>query len=381
MISKHFRSRKSLGKVAAAAAYYGLKGSASSKSTKKSTKTGRRYGRSRTKTKQKRKKTRNVVDTAGIAETGALIILNKKHPKNQAKGGWTYTQTVPEAPFCAAGTQLLQQFVMGTLSQMTTSTGVGYNGNQSQVALRLLNPNYLNTGSAYIPAAGVPTTDSFIVKSMKMDLEICSWCSSNMTIDLLFYVAKSPAQDDLQTVWQRGLQQQGSGKSLQTKLSSPLYQGVAGYGSIDEPYGKPTDASEYIKDYYTMKHHTTINLEAGSTQKYNYRIVANKTLRSAVLDQAALDGEYSIAGLTCFVMMIGRGQLVDDTTGGINRPTFSSTKLGVVCRQTYECAPVSSPIANRSTKIHSYNLPLFATGPNQTTIDVDDTVDTVKTLV
>lgn len=101
MISKHFRSRKSLGKVAAAAAYYGLKGSASSNSTRKSTKVRRRYGRSRTKTKQKRKKTRNVVDTAGIAETGALIILNKKHPKNQAKGLDIYSNCARSSILCS----------------------------------------------------------------------------------------------------------------------------------------------------------------------------------------------------------------------------------------------------------------------------------------
>ena len=103
-------------------------------------------------------------------------------------------------------------------------------------------------------------------------------------------------------------------------------------------------------------------------------------LRGALLDQALQGGDISIGGLTCFVQMIGRGQLVDDITSAINRPTFSSTKVGVVCRQTYECVPVNSPIQDRTTKIHSYNLPLFATGANQTTVDIVDTVDFAKAL-
>jgi len=326
------------------------------------------------------------ITKSGDADNGTdsisrTIRLNNNKPVKHAKGCWKYSQFVPEVPFSNAGNQANQQFAMGTVSQITVSTGVAHNGTENQVALRLMNPNYLNTGSAYIPAAGVPTTDEFVIKTMKMELEITSWMDLCQTVDLYFYVAKNAGQDLLDIVWARGLQQQGSGKSQATKLISPLYLGVAGYGNINEPYCTPLDASEYISNQYTFKGSESFVISGGSTKKVVYNILANKKVKSSELDLAAADGSITYPGLTCIVMMVVRGQIVCDTTAALNKPTFATTRLGVICRQSYVCHPVDSPIANRTVGIHAYNLPINAATGNQALIDVNDDIDTAKPVV
>lgn len=270
---------------------------------------------------------------------------------------------------------------MGTISQLTTSTGTGYSGLENQVGLRLMNPNYLNTGSAYIPAGGVPTTDMFVISHMNMEFEITSWMDLAQTVKMYVYLAKSETQDDFLTSWNRGYQQQGSGKSAQTRLVTPSFLGVAGYGTYGEPYAKPTDVTEYLKDTWTLKGQREFNIGSGATQKHTISINTNKLVKSSVLDLAASDGDLTYPGLTVFVVMVVRGQIVCDTTSAINKPTFSTTRLGVVCKQTYVCHTVNSPIANRTVGIHSYNLPINTALANQLLIDVNDDVDTAKPVV
>jgi len=349
---------------------------------KNSTKTRfkKRKGGSRTRTKRTRKREKSSGSDNGIAGDTIRIVVNAKRNKNQAGGKWLYSQFVPEIAFGNAGTQGTQGFTVATVSQLTTSTGALYNGLQNQVGLRLLNPNYLNTGSAYIPAAGVPTTDMFVISSINMEFEITSWVDISQTVDLYFYVAKVGGQDTLETYWSRGYQQQGSGKSVATYLTSPLYSGVAGYGSIAEPYAKPTDTSEYIKDAWTLKNHRTYDLSSGATQKVKYAIAMNKLVKSSELDLAAADGNFTYPGLTCWVELIVRGQLVCDTTSAINKPTFGTCRVGVTCKQSYVCHTVNSPIANRTVGIHSFNLPINTGLAQQSFIDVNDDADIVKTI-
>jgi len=348
---------------------------------KRKAKIVKHYGKSAKRAAKKTKTNRTVGSDNGMTGGSAHIVIHAGKHKQQAKGKWIYSQFISEVPFSNAGSQGTQSFYMGTISQLTTSTGVGYNGFENQVGLRLMNPNFLNTGSGYIPAAGVPTTDMFVISKMKMEFEITSWMDLAQTVDMYFYVAKVGTQDNIATTWARGYQQQGSGKSIMTRLTSPSYQGVAGYGSTAEPYAKPTDVKEYLKDYWTLKSHREFNIGSGATQKFVYNIDANVLVKSSELDVGAADGNITYPGLTCGVILVVRGQIVCDTNTAINKPTFATTRLGVVSKQTYVCHTVNCPLANRTVGIHSYNLPIDTAVANQLIIDVNDDIDVARPVV
>ncbi|AIF34817.1 putative capsid protein [Sewage-associated circular DNA virus-7] len=365
MIKKHFKSIKK--GIAAAATAASLRRSNQQRLAQR-----KRVGRSRTKTKTKTKRFRTITDDSGIGSSAHLVVVDAKKKKT-AKGKWIYTQTHNEVIFSNAGTQGTQQLGMGALSQINVSSGVGYTGFQSQVAVRQLNPMLGNTGSAYLTASTAPTTDSFVISDMIFDIEMCSWSDVAQTVDMYVYVAKDGQANDVGIEWARGYQQQGSGKGAMTMLSAPLYQGVAGYGRVDEPYASPLDVKEYMNNTYRFMKKVTINLTSGATHKCKVHCVMNKLVNNSELDVDTRGSDLTIKGLTTIIMITVRGQVVDDTTaGGTAKPTFASTRVGLITRNTYVCHPVPSPISNRTVGIHSYNVPINAALAAQQLInDVD----------
>ena len=298
--------------------------------------------RTRTKTKNKRSRSR-VSSSAGINNSNFTVVLKKKAPK-YGKGRWDYTQTNVLAGNASSGMQAFEEVTaLGTISQLNVSTGVGYSALQAQVALRQLNPNFWNTGSNYLPGGTNPTTDQYVLKSMKSVCEFTSWCDVAQEVDLYWFVNKQGTQDSVRTVWERGYQQQGSGIGSMTTLTSPLYQGVAGYGKVNEPFANPNDVKRYLGQVWKVIKHTKVMLQSGATHTVTLNIIANKVIKQSTVDQAELDGEIALPGVTVYLIAIVRGQIVKDTLVASTRPTFSETSVGYVCRNSYVCHPVDGP--------------------------------------
>lgn len=315
---------------------------------------------------------------AGIGASNFTVTLNKNRPKH-AKGTWKYTQTNVLSATFGAGLQAFDEITaLGTVSQLTVSTGTGYNALEGQVALKLLNPNYLNTGSSYLPGASVPTTDQWVISGMKSVCEFTSWCDVAQEVNIYYFVCRSGTQDSPKTIWERGYQQQGSGIGVMTTLTSPLYLGTAGYGKVNEPFANPMDVGRYLSQVYRVIKHTKVMLNSGDTHTVTLNIRANKLIKQSSLDLANSDGEISIPGLTVYMVTTVRGQVVRDTAAV--RPTYSGTAVGYICRNSYTCHPVDCPNANRETAIHAYNVPIATAFANQTLIDVGDEPDVFKQI-
>jgi len=357
--------------AAVAAAAYSAKSNKTTGSKKKS--------KSRTKIKTKRKRTKgSVYTTAGIGATNLSVTLNKKTPKH-AKGTWKYSQTNVLSATLGAGLQAFDEVTaLGTVSQLNVSTGTGYSALESQVALKLLNANYVNTGSSYLPAAQTPTTDMWLIKSMKSVCEFTSWCDVAQEINCYWFTCKSGTQDGPKAVWERGYQQQGSGIGVMTQLTSPAFLGVAGYGKVNEPFAAPGDVRAYLSQVYRLVKHTKIMLTPGDTHTVTLNINANKLIKQSYLDQAGLDAEISIPGLTTYLVTTVRGQVVRD--GANLRPTYSATAVGYICRNSYVCHPVESPNANRETAIHAYNVGIGTLFTDQKLMDAEDEPDVYKQI-
>jgi len=337
----------------------------------------KRKSRSKTKTKTKKKNKFRVVGRSDdICDSSHTVVINQK-PQKCASGKWLYTQTHNEVFNSIAGTQATPILAMGTYEQINVSSGVSYTGLQSQVGVRLLNPTLGTAAGPYLGATTNPTTDAFVITDMFMDIELASWSDTAQTLHAYIYVAKAGVQDHIETLWARGLQQQGHGKGIMTLLTAPLNLGVAGYGSRIEPKSSPQEANEYIKQAYTFKKKVEINLESGATHKMRLHIIANKRMKTSELDHATTNGDLTIGGLTTMIQWTLRGAVVDDTTG-VAKPTFASTKVGVITRNTYVCRPVRSPIGDKTVGIHSYNVPTGAALANQGMIDEIGDIDIVK---
>jgi len=366
--------------TAALSSYYGRKkgGGISKPRGKTGTKMAVKYksgSKTRTKTKPKRK-SGSVSAIPGMGSTNFNVVLKKSIPKHE-RGVWKYSQTNTLSASLGAGLQAFDEVTaLGTISQLNISTGVGYNANEGQVALKLLNPNYLNTGSAYLPGASVPTTDEWVIASMKSVCEFTSWCDVAQEVNLYYFVCKTGTQDSPKAVWERGYQQQGSGIGVMTQLVSPLFQGTAGYGKVNEPFATPWDVKRYLSQVWKVVKHTKIMLESGATHTITVNFKTNKKIKQSTLDQAGLDGEVAIPGLTVWMVATVRGQVVKDNTAG-TKPTYSSTSMGYICRNSYVCHPVNAT-ANRETDIHSYNVPTGTAFANQLIIDNQDDTDIFK---
>jgi len=338
-----------------------------------------RKGRTGSKTRTRTKKRRmGVHSSGGINSSYFTVVLNKKTPKH-AQGRWTYTQTNVLSTAVSAGLQAFDEVTaMGTYSQLNTSAGITNNALESQVGLKFLNANYLNTGSGYLPGASTPTTDAYMIKSMKMVCEFTSWSNVSQEVDLYYFKCVSGTQDSVRIVWERGYQQQGSGIGVMTQLNSPLFRGTAGYGKVNEPFAAPHDVGRYLSSVYRLVKHTKIHLQSGATHTCTVNFITNKVIRQSKMDQAFLDGESGVPGVTVYLVAVVRGQVVKDTSASM--PTYSSTSVGYICRNTYLCHPVQCPNARRETAIHAYNIPIATAGANQSIIDVVDDTDTVKQL-
>ena len=93
-------------------------------------------------------------------------------------------------------------------------------------------------------------------------------------------------------------------------------------------FANPNDVKRYLGQVWKVIKHTKVMLQSGATHTVTLNIIANKVIKQSTVDQAELDGEIALPGVTVYLIAIVRGQIVKDTlVASLTRPTFSETAL------------------------------------------------------
>lgn len=335
---------------------------------------------SHTKTKTKTKKKR-VYDEphSSVGDESFNVVVHPTKPKGVDKGFWKMSQSHRTYVLYSAGKQSVDTIcAFANLSQIRTSTGPTYTGLQAQVAIEQLNPNLASTGSSILDAVTRPLTDKFFLKSINSTLTFTNFSSAAQVVDLYWVLCKKSTERSFQQLWDDGLINLSGGEVQQTIQTSPLFQGVAGYATSNEPFEKPFISKPW-RDVFKVLKQQTFNMAGGASQMVYANFVMNKIINSETTSRLITDGGVNYPGCTIILNAVVRGQVVMDTLA--DTVTLAAPDMGYIIKNTYTCHSMHGNAGRLNIDNHSWNVPTNGPAASNTMIDSEDLLSAVKQVV
>ena len=341
------------------------------------------YHPSHTATKTQHKKK---YEDEGDAEHSLLTRSIKIHladpPKGKTLTEWEYHETQNNFADGGAGYQSVNRlFAWLTTSQINTSTGLGYNGDQGFQSLAGMNLNQFNTGGNLTIISGAagqtPYTDRFLVRSINATVNLTNRLNISTYCTLYLIRYKRDTNTASITHWSNGMKDMAAAQGAATMggANSPLFQANGGTDGTGHVGCLPQQAREF-KDFCKVIDKQTFILPGGGSERINYHITLNKTIKHEI---ALLQGTTFLAGYTLELFLVANSVVVLDKAAG--RPTYGTTSVIAVCETKYNCAVITGPKNRIKLEYGVVNIPHDTLGSNQVIINDVDAQDIVKQAV
>lgn len=291
-------------------------------------------------------------------------------------GRWNYQQTHNGIIIGTAGTQTVTDIclVNGT-SQIITSSGPGYGFFQNATALQQLNP-YLSTSSSVVVGVATPFNDRFVILRNQVKLEITNFSGVGALVDVYLMKCKKSDASSCSSIWATSLIQDGLGQVAAVRPVAGSNTGTAGYASDVNFVGLVPSQSKTFKGFHQIQAVKHIDLSGNSTELVNFDIEINKVVNTGIIREE--DGTLLRlhGGLTYSVMIVQRGQLVEDKTVG-TLVTYGSTKIGYIATVKSQMCALAGNASRLDDQRVISNVPAGATTANQSYTNEVDTPTTV----
>lgn len=349
----------------------------------KSNKTRYRGGASRT--KRVRKDGPQKVETSGhstFIKNYLGITLSKNYPKGRPPI-WDYRQTHYSVLNGTPGKQTVNiPLTLMTQEQITTSSGTGYNIVQNAIALRYMNPNSKNTGSAHWAALSDISNDKFWVKDIEIKTDLMNATGYAGTVDFIWYQARANQGAGPDAQWIGEVADNNFGEATQTFAGAGAAGGqVDGKLSTDMMFMSPLEGTvaKGMKPWWKFLAKKSVDLSGSETQRITTHIKVNKVIDvSDALDNA---GNVYIKNTSIALMVILRGACLLDDTEGADRPTYAGMKVAFINHVKYTMCAVK---ANNRLAAGPYgisNIPTNTSQADELFVNTQDILDNISASI
>jgi len=319
---------------------------------------------------------------SGVGTMSLYCNLSKKRRPIKSLGNWVFHESYTTVCSSPAGKTSLDP-ILTFLSkpQLTVGNNTIGTGDKSKATRSLFSMNpYANiTGSndqsgalPFWNAGGINVNqDKIHLKHISFQLDISNVTNVNVHMELHVYVCK---KDDSANPYQKSnalLAQENCPGTL-FSVAPKFYTAAqlagagvvyndAGTGNISVPQnnmvGVPLGSANGFNKYWKSCTMQKFDLAAASTHKMSGKIVLDKILDKQWVNNNVND---NIKDYTIVVVARNYGQVVIDTTGGANIPTYSSTDVAICAQVAYHLSAVKNNAARLNLETASYFIPTGA---------------------
>nr|WAE43203.1 MAG: capsid protein [Cressdnaviricota sp.] len=328
---------------------------------------------------------------SGVSTASYKILVGKPKKRVDYKSGVFHYEEITAGRFAQpAGLQSCNvSDTVGSTAEWAVAGGTAGNhfgtGNIA-VSLFSLNSGGWNGGSALWGSSTRIAGDKLYLSSCSLKMSVANFSSVNASVWIYICESVRNHNNPPNALWTSDSNVENVGGTL-ANITEPTAGnqtgGNVGYSNIVIPYSNPQTLKEWKKFWRVKKVHRA-DLAGGAQEDVDFHLKMNmmgdmaKIINSNVnyttapssWTAANITTQYQTGSIT--VMVIAKGGVVRDTTGGADTVTTASTSIGVVSAKTYTLYPVQDNSARLNASAMYAQIPFSAAVGVQQHVDVND---------